>query len=289
MTKRPCSPGLEALLGERQSVSDLDDIAFITPLDYMGTDACIAEAARVSYGVTTKTQADNTGLIRRLMRDSHTSPFEMAEVKFHIKLPIFVARQWIRHRTANVNEFSARFKGVVNEFWVPKPEDMRMQSEVNHQCSDGYLGRGVARELQASFNRVSAESFDAYTAALAHGMAREQARSVLPVSSYTQWFWKCDLHNLLHFLDLRCADDAQPEIAAYAWKICEVVKAWCPLTFAAWLDYRKHAPRISMPAWKVLWKHISEDTRSIEADLAAAGLSKSEMAAVMRLVRDEPV
>ena len=287
MTKRPCSPGLEALLFECQSVSALDDIAFVTPLDYMGTDACIAEAARVSYGVTTKTQSDNTGLIRRLMRDAHTSPFEMAEVKFHIKLPIFVARQWIRHRTANVNEFSARFKGVVNEFWIPRLEDMRVQSEINHQCSDGPM-QGDPAVIHDAFTRVSEEAFGAYTMALAHGMAREQARSVLPVSTYTQWFWKCDLHNLLHFLDLRCADDAQPEIAAYAWKICEVVKAWCPLTFAAWLDYRKHAPRLSLPAWRVLWKHLS-DARGIETDLAAAGVSKSETAAVMRLVRDEPV
>lgn len=290
MTKRPCSPGLEVLLGERQSVLD-DNIASVTVVDYMGNDDTIAHAARLSYGVTDSAKPSGP-LIRRLMRDRHTSPFEHCEITLHVKLPIYVARQWLRHRTANVNELSGRYTKMAPQSFSYTWPDLRMQSRDNKQGTGSELERHDAKDVVRKINDAQYIAWACYQEIVdeagEYKVAREQARIVLPLSTYTEISWKIDLHNLLHFLDLRCAPDAQFEIRAYAEVIAGIVRAWVPETYAAWLNYRKHGVSLSRDVWAVIWKHLS-DTRGIEADLQAAGIGKSEMAAVMRLVRDEPV
>lgn len=290
MTKRPCSPGLEALLFERQSVLD-DNIASVTVVDYMGNDDTIAHAARLSYGVTDSAKPSGP-LIRRLMRDRHTSPFEHCEITLHVKLPIFVARQWLRHRTANVNEVSGRYTQMETETYSYHWPDLRMQSQTNEQGTGGELEYHDAKDVVIKINDVQYLAWNCYREIVdeagEYKVAREQARIVLPLSTYTEISWKIDLHNLLHFLDLRCAPDAQLEIRAYAEVISGIVKTWVPETYSAWLNYRKHGVGFSRDVWAIIWKHMS-DTRGIEDDLAAAGIGKSETAAVMKLVRDEPV
>ena len=245
-TLRAVAPGMEAHLYTARPVLDH---GFVRVIDYMGDDAAICQAARVSYGKGTKSVQNDEGLIRYLMRHWHSTPFEMCEVKFHVKLPVFVARQWIRHRTANVNEYSARYSILDREFYIPAPEHVAAQSEVNNQGRGATLeGEEAARVLDI-LKSDSARCYDNYQAMIAQdgqqGLARELARMNLPANIYTQWYWKVDLHNLFHFLRLRADVHAQYEIRVYAEAICETVADWVPFAYRAFEDYRMGAVSLS--------------------------------------------
>ncbi len=198
-------------------------------------DYAIVEAARQSYERETKTVADDKTLIRYLMRHTHTSPLEMIEFKLHCKLPIFVAREMIRHRTANVNEMSGRYSEMPEEYYIPG--ELRVQSLMNTQGSDGLLSDAQTQSDKGLMRLQSQNAFKFYNRLLEQGVAREQARIVLPLSTYTKWYWKIDLHNLLHFLNLRCDEHAQQEIRVYADAILELIKPIVPWTISAWEDY----------------------------------------------------
>ena len=236
-TLRPVAAGLEELLYRPLPVLDQ---GFLRVVDYMGDDGAIVQAARVSYGRGTRSLRDDAGLIGYLMRHRHSTPFEMCEIKYHVKLPIFVARQWIRHRTANVNEYSARYSILEREFYLPAPEALATQSTTNGQGRGAVLeGEAAARVLE-TLKRDAERAFDHYEAMLNEGggLARELARLNLPLGTYTQWYWKTDLHNLFHFLALRADAHAQWEIRAYAEAMLETVKVWVPLAFAAFMENR---------------------------------------------------
>jgi len=226
---------------------------FVRLVDYMGGDAAIVQAARVSYGKGTKKISEDRGLIRRLMRDKHTSPLEMVEFKFHVKLPIFVARQWIRHRTANVNEYSGRYSVMKNEFYVPAEEDIRLQSTDNKQGrSDDVIHPDVAKVIQNSMKITATEAFKEYNILIDADISREIARINLPLSTYTEWYWKIDLHNLLHFLRLRMDKHAQKEFRDYAEIIAMMVKKTCPIVWEAFEDYVLNAMTLSGPEVEAL-------------------------------------
>ena len=203
----------------------------------MGNDAAIVQAARVSYGMGTKSVRDDRGLIRYLMRHRHTTPFEMVELKFLVRLPIYVARQMIRHRTASVNEASARYSVVPEEFDLPPLEDIREQSKANRQGRGDALPEGVAEQFRSDLDRVSQDAYRSYQRALAAGVARETARLILPLSYYTEWYWKIDLWNLFHFLSLRLDPHAQEEIRRYAVAMAEITRAVCPIAYEAFEDF----------------------------------------------------
>jgi len=273
-TLRATVPGLEAQLFRAVPVLDH---GFVRVIDYMGDDAAIVQAARVSYGAGTRHARDDTGLIRYLMRYRHSTPFEMCEIKLHVKLPIFVARQWIRHRTANVNEYSARYSILDREFYTPAPEHLAAQSTSNAQ------GRGPsplppeeAARVLALLREDASRAYDHYEAMLSTegqtGLARELARMTLPASIYTQWYWKVDLHNLFHFLHLRADPHAQYEIRAYAEAICELVRTWVPAAYAAFEDYRLNAVTFSGPAMLCLRRMLAGE-RVTQED---SGMSKGE-------------
>ncbi|MGF1502450.1 MAG: FAD-dependent thymidylate synthase [Paracoccaceae bacterium] len=272
-TGRATSPALEARLGEAIPVLDH---GFVRLVDYMGDDAAIVQAARVSYGRGTKTARSDGGLIRYLMRHWHSTPFEMCEIKMHIKLPIFVARQWIRHRTANVNEISARYSILDNEFYVPPPEALAAQSETNRQGRGATLEGSAADRALDILRGEATRTYASYQALLdgetGEGLARELARMVLPTNVYTQWYWKTDLHNLLHFLQLRADPHAQAEIRAYAEAIGGLVRAWVPMTWAAFEDYRLNAVTLSGPAMACLRRMLAGEAVSE----ASSGLSPGE-------------
>jgi thymidylate synthase (FAD) len=246
-TRRVCSPGLEELLYEAIPVLDH---GFVRVVDYMGDDSAIVQSARVSYGQGTKAVSNDAGLIRYLMRHRHSTPFEMCEIKYHIKLPVFVARQWIRHRTANVNEYSARYSVLDKEFYIPAPEHLAAQSAINNQGRGAVLEGSEAEAVLHMLKDDAMRSYDHYESLLnkrqngdiidedKSGLARELARMNLPVNIYTQWYWKVDLHNLLHFLSLRADPHAQYEIRVYADAMIETVKAWVPIAHEAFEDYR---------------------------------------------------
>ena len=210
---------------------------FVELLDVMGNDAAICEAARVSYDQTKKTSDDRT-LIRYLMRHNHTTPFEMAEVKFIVRVPMDVWRQWVRHRTASINEYSTRYREAIQSVAIPEENGWRKQSATNKQGSDGQLSSLHAKECSLHFVDANGACLRAYDRMLASGVAREQARSVLQLATYTEAYWKIDLHNLMHFLRLRMAPDAQQEIREYANAIHDIVLPLFPLTFEAFMDYR---------------------------------------------------
>jgi thymidylate synthase (FAD) len=238
-TLRAVSAGMEAHLYRAQPVLDH---GFIRVIDYMGDDSAIVQAARVSYGAGTKHVQNDEGLIRYLMRHWHSTPFEMCEVKLHVKLPVFVARQWIRHRTANVNEYSGRYSILDREFYIPAPDQLAAQSTVNNQGRGEVLqGEEAARVLDLLKSDAN-RAYDHYEAMLSQdgqqGLARELARMNLPANIYTQWYWKTDLHNLFHFLRLRADPHAQYEIRVYAEAIAACVRDWVPLAFGAFEDYR---------------------------------------------------
>jgi thymidylate synthase (FAD) len=253
-TRRPTVPALEALLFLALPVLDH---GFVRVIDYMGDDAAIVQAARVSYGRGTRRVSEDAGLIRYLMRHRHSTPFEMCEIKYHVKLPIFVARQWIRHRTANVNEYSARYSILDREFYLPAPEYLAAQSAVNRQGRGTVLSGDDAARVLDLLRADATRSYDHYVEMLNEdeqgaprdpdrpGLARELARMNLTLNTYTQWYWKIDLHNLLHFLSLRADAHAQYEIRVYADAMLETVKAWVPVAYQAFLDYRLGAVTLS--------------------------------------------
>ncbi|MGR3485676.1 MAG: FAD-dependent thymidylate synthase [Paracoccaceae bacterium] len=272
-TRRATVPAMEARLYEAIPVLDH---GMVRVIDYMGDDSAICQAARVSYGAGTKTARDDAGLIGYLMRHWHSTPFEMCEIKLHVKLPVFVARQWIRHRTANVNEYSARYSILDREFYVPEPAHLAAQSSVNNQGRGAVLEGAEAARALATLRGEADRAYDTYASLLSEdgqqGLARELARMTLPASIYTQWYWKVDLHNLLHFLRLRADPHAQYEIRAYADAICEVVADWVPATWAAFRDHRLEAATLSGRALAVLRRMLAGE----DVDQASSGLSKGE-------------
>jgi thymidylate synthase (FAD) len=302
-TRRATVPALEEILYEPIPVLDH---GFVRVVDYMGDDAAIVQAARVSYGRGTRKVSSDRGLINYLMRHRHTSPFEMCEIKLHVKLPIFVARQWIRHRTANVNEYSARYSILDREFYLPDSEKLALkktvaeqpalfdqlsaadataaQSTVNKQGREGALDAAAAVEVVRRMRELSNRAFTAYDQLLGEGdrpgVARELARIVLPLSTYTQWYWKIDLHNLLHFLALRADPHAQYEIRAYAEVIFGIVRRWVPLTAEAFENYRLRAVTLSARAREVVRRMIAGETVTQETSGLSAGEWRELVAAL---------
>lgn len=252
------------------------DQGFVRLVDYMGSDDAIVEAARVSYGQGTKKKREDRGLIRYLLRHQHTTPFEMVEFKFHVKLPIFVARQWIRHRTANVNEYSGRYSVMEDQFYVPPVSEIKHQSTTNRQGRDE---REVDPELAKNFvdylNATHRGLYDEYLKFIDSGIAREIARISLPLSLYTQWYWKIDLHNLFHFLKLRLDQHAQAEIREYASAMAQMVKAIVPVAWEAFEDYQLESRNFSALELRYLRGRLIDLDLSDEA-LIEAGLSKGE-------------
>lgn len=213
------------------------DRGFIRLVDSMGSDDAIVQAARVSYGKGTRKMSQDRGLIRYLMRHRHTTPFEMVEFKFHAKMPIFVARQWVRHRTANINEYSLRYSEARDEFYIPDEEHILFQSKLNKQGRSGEVPADLKKKVQDYFRDISDKSYTIYSELNDAGIARELARAVLPVNLYTEWYWKNDLHNILHFLSLRLDPHAQYEIRIYAEAMAEIVKKIAPFAYEAFKDY----------------------------------------------------
>ncbi len=249
---------------------------FVRLVDFMGSDASIVQAARVSYGKGTKEVSEDEALIRYLYRHRHTTPFEMVEFKFHVKLPIFVARQWIRHRTASVNEYSGRYSVMREEFFVPEASDLRTQSKANRQGRDEMpIDSKTAEDFLKSLKETQADAYSRYTSFVETGLARELCRIDLPLSVYTEWFWKMDLHNLLHFLDLRTSRLAQSEIRKYAEVMASIVKAVCPIAYRAFEDYRKNAITFSVPEQRALSQMLRENIPS-ERELSKLGIGKRE-------------
>ena len=266
-TLRAVSEGMEAHLYRAHPVLDH---GFIRVIDYMGDDAAIVQAARVSYGAGTKHVQNDEGLIRYLMRHWHSTPFEMCEVKLHVKLPVFVARQWIRHRTANVNEYSARYSILDREFYIPAPEQLAAQSSVNNQ------GLEESARVLGWLKSDAMQAYDHYEAMLSQdgqqGLARELARMNLPMNIYTQWYWKTDLHNLFHFLRLRADAHAQYEIRVYAEAIARVTADWVPLAFRAFEDYRLGGITLSSRAIDCVKRMLKGEAVTAET----SGMSKGE-------------
>ena len=221
------------------------DKGFVRLVDSMGGDDAIVQAARVSYGKGTSKVSQDRGLIRYLMRHRHSTPFEMVEFKFHCKMPIFVARQWVRHRTANINEYSLRYSEARDEFYYPDPENIQFQSALNKQGRMGEVPEDLKQKVKDYFKEISERSFAIYAELNEAGIARELARSVLPVNLYTEWYWKNDLHNLLHFIGLRSDSHAQYEIRVFSDAMAESVKAVAPFAWEAYQDYVVQGMRFS--------------------------------------------
>ena len=238
-TRRPVSPGAEQLVGVRTPVLDH---GYVELLDYAGNDAEVVMSARTTTDTTGRDWSDGRALLRYMMRHRHTSPFEMCEIRLLIQAPIFVARQWVRHRTANTNEFSMRYSDAPDFMYRPLPDLVRRQATANRQGSGEPIAGDELLAVQTILEGAAAESMRAYRRLRDyHDLARERARCVLPVASYTRWVWKIDLHNLLHFLSLRLDEHAQEETRAYARAIAQIVEAWVPETWAAFRDYRLEA------------------------------------------------
>ena len=280
-TLRAVSDGMEAHLYTAYPVLDH---GFVRVIDYMGDDAAICQAARVSYGKGTKSVQNDEGLIRYLMRHWHSTPFEMCEIKLHVKLPVFVARQWIRHRTANVNEYSARYSILDREFYIPAPEHIAAQSVVNNQGRGETLTDDEAARVLEILKADSARAYDNYESMISQdgqqGLARELARMNLPANIYTQWYWKVDLHNLLHFLRLRADAHAQYEIRVYADEICKIVADWVPFAYAAFEDYRMGGATLSKTALDVMRRMIKGEDVTQEN----SGMSKGEWREFMSVI-----
>lgn len=257
LTRRAISPDLEEVLYKEFPVLDH---GFVRVIDYMGNDNAIVQAARVSYGKGTKRKTEDRGLIHYLLRHSHTTPFEMCEIKFHIKLPLFVARQWIRHRTANVNEYSARYSILDKEFYIPSPEHLAVQSSINRQGRGDTLSPEYARYVIDMLRGDAEKAYGHYQELLNEDgegnivdptkecLTRELARTNLSLNFYTQMYWKIDLHNLMHFLTLRADPHAQYEIRAYADLMIKLLEKWVPFTYEAFIQYRKEAAHLSKNA-----------------------------------------
>ena len=288
-TKRVTSPELEKVLYEAIPVLDH---GFIRVIDYMGDDSSIVQSARVSYGKGTKKVSTDEGLIRYLMRHWHSTPFEMCEIKYHVKLPIFIARQWIRHRTANVNEYSARYSILDKEFYIPAKEQLSAQSTNNRQGRGDLITGQQADEVLKILKDDAVRTYDNYEKMLNErfdgtvidekksGLARELARMNLTLNSYTQWYWKTDLLNLMNFLFLRGDSHAQYEIRVYAEKMLDTVKKWVPITHAAFLDYRVGAAHLSSKGLKIVKSMINGNKVGYED----SGLSKREWNELMEVI-----
>lgn len=280
-TRRALAPDLEEILYDPIPVLDK---GFVRPIDYMGNDSAIVQAARVSYGAGTKQVRQDQGLINYLMRHRHTTPFEMCEIKFHVKMPIFVARQWLRHRTANVNEYSARYSILKDEFYLPALEYLAPQSEKNNQGRDGDLPlkekeeiltllKQDAEQCYANYEKMMNVTWEGETVDSSRtGLARELARMNLPVNFYTEFYWKIDLHNLFHFLSLRADAHAQKEIQDYANAILDVTKRWVPLAYEAFVQYRLKGSYVSQRGKEALKKLIAGEPVTPES----VGLSPRE-------------
>jgi thymidylate synthase (FAD) len=265
------------------------DHGFVRVIDYMGDDSGIVQAARVSYGRGTRRVSEDAGLIRYLMRHRHSTPFEMCEIKYHVKLPIFVARQWIRHRTANVNEYSARYSILDREFYIPAPDHLAAQSAVNRQGRGEVLTGDEAAQVLDLLRTDAARCYDHYADMLnedatgapldpaRQGLARELARMNLTLNTYTQWYWKIDLHNLFHFLSLRADAHAQYEIRAYADAMLETVQAWVPLACQAFRDYRLGAVTLSAQMLAAVRRMLAGEA----VGQADSGLNRREWAELM--------
>lgn len=263
---------------KRATVGDLENSLFtiypvldhglVRVIDYMGDDDAIVQAARVSYGAGTKKAQDDNSLIRYLMRHWHSTPFEMCEIKLHVKLPVFVARQWIRHRTANVNEYSARYSILDKEFYIPDPRNLAAQSKINNQGRGEILEAEDAQRVLEILKSDSDRSYTNYENLLSSdgkpGLARELARMNLPTNIYTQWYWKTDLHNLFNFLRLRADKHAQYEIRMYAEIISEIVEKWVPKAFKAFLDYQMNSMHLSRQAIDCLKRKLQGEKVSFE-------------------------
>jgi len=284
-TRRATVPAMEALL--YQPIPILDH-GFIRVIDYMGDDAAVVQAARVSYGAGTKKIREDAGLINYLMRHRHTSPFEMCELKIHVKMPIFVARQFLRHRVASANEVSGRYSILDREFYMPVPEQLATQAKTNRQGRGGALNEFESARVLEILRVDAASAYAHYEEMLneidgqivdpeRQGLARELARMNLPVSLYTQLYWKMDLHNLLHFLNLRADAHAQYEIRVYAEALIEIVKQWVPNTYAAFMDYRMGAYELSAKGLAVVRRLL----RGEQVDRESTGMSPGEWRELM--------
>ena len=280
-TKRVTAPELETILYEAIPVLDH---GFIRVVDYMGDDSSVVQAARVSYGKGTKKVSTDAGLIKYLMRHWHSTPFEMCEIKYHVKLPIFIARQWIRHRTANVNEYSARYSILDKEFYLPEPEHLAAQSQNNRQGRGDVLKGEQAKKVLNLLKNDAEQTYNNYEMMLNErydgsvidekevGLARELARMNLTLNTYTQWYWKTDLLNLMNFLRLRADHHAQYEIRTYADTMLDTLKKWVPITYEAFMDYRVGGTEVSAKGKAVLQKLIQRE----EVNIEKSGLSKRE-------------
>ena len=272
-TVRASVPELEEILYKPIPVLDH---GFIRVIDYMGNDSAIVQAARVSYGMGTKKKNEDRGLINYLMRHHHTTPFEMCEIKLHVKMPIFVARQWLRHRTASVNEYSARYSVLSDEFYIPEASHIGAQSQTNKQGrSEDSMSNEAVQEVIDTLTTSSEEAYKKYMHMIDDlSLTRELARTILPFSSYTELYWKIDLHNLMHFLKLRADSHAQYEIRCYAEEILKILQKWVPFTYEAFMNYRKNAVSVSGQNMEILKKMI----RGEKISQADSGLSKGEWA-----------
>jgi thymidylate synthase (FAD) len=288
-TKRVTAPELEKILYEALPILDH---GFVRVIDYMGDDSSIVQAARVSYGKGTKKISTDSGLIKYLMRHWHTTPFEMCEIKYHVKLPIFIARQWIRHRTANVNEYSARYSILDKEFYLPKPENLASQSNINRQGRGEVLEGEQANKVLDLLKSDAEKTYENYENMLNErydgsvidekktGLARELARMNLTLNTYTQWYWKTDLLNLMNFLRLRADQHAQYEIRAYAEIMLETLKKWVPITYEAFMDYRVGSAEVSSKGLKVIKSFLNKNP----LEYKSSGLSKREWNELMEVL-----
>jgi len=288
-TRRATVPALEDILYEAIPVLDH---GFVRVIDYMGDDAAVVQAARVSYGKGTKRVNEDRGLIHYLMRHRHTTPFEMCEIKYHVKLPIFVARQWIRHRTANVNEYSARYSILDKEFYIPAPEHLAAQSTSNRQGRGEVLAGKEAERVLGLLRDDAERAYRGYVEMLnetdggdavdaeRQGLARELARMNLSLNFYTQWYWKTDLHNLLNFLSLRADAHAQYEIRAYAEAMIGTVERWVPMTAEAFRQYRLGGAQLSERGLAVVRRLLAGETVPQEE----SGMSKREWSELMAVL-----
>ena len=280
-TKRVTAPNLEKILYEAMPILDH---GFIRVVDYMGNDTSIVQAARVSYGKGTKKVSTDSGLIKYLMRHWHSTPFEMCEIKYHVKLPIFIARQWIRHRTANVNEYSARYSILDKEFYLPNTENLAAQSQSNRQGRGDVLQGEQAKKVLDLLKNDAEQTYNNYEMMLNErydgsvinekevGLARELARMNLTLNTYTQWYWKTDLLNLMNFLRLRADHHAQYEIRTYADAMLDTLKKWVPITYDAFMDYRVGGTEVSAKGKAIIQKLIKGEN----VELDSSGLSKRE-------------
>ena len=286
-TIRPVADGIEEILYQ---VFPALDHGFVRVVDYMGDDQAVVQAARVSYGKGTTKISEDRGLIRYLMRHRHSTPFEMCEIKLHVKLPMFIARQWIRHRTASINEYSARYSVLDKEFYIPNSKDLAVQSKSNRQGRGDILSKKASDEALEILKRDAERCYETYEYLLNEksngdiidndrdGLARELARINLTLNTYTQWYWKTNLHNLMNFIFLRADGHAQYEIRVYADIIYKIMKAWVPITAEAFKSYRSGSIELSAESMKVIKLMLAGN----KIDQKASGLSIREWNELMK-------